>query len=117
MKALKDKLQKELKNENLTGEELKELLLNNNNGKVEKVLDEYIENLSIGIANLINIFEPQTISIGGSFVFFKDILLDRLVRNLKEKNMLFNNQEPPKIITAKLKNNAGIIGSVIEYKD
>ncbi len=117
MKALKDKLQKEFKNEKLTGEEIKELLNHNNNERVEKILDEYIENLSIGIANLINIFEPQTISIGGSFVYFKDILLNRLEKKLGDKNMLFNNQEPPKIITAKLKNNAGIIGSVIEYKD
>ncbi len=117
MRALKDKLQKELKNEKLTGEEIKELLSSNNNERVEKIINEYIENLSIGIANLINIFEPQTISIGGSFVYFKDILLDRLVKKLSEKNMLFNNQEPPKMITAKLKNNAGIIGAVIEYKD
>ena len=117
MRALKDKLQKELKNEKLTGEEIKELLSSNNNERVEKIINEYIENLSIGIANLINIFEPQTISIGGSFVYFKDILLDRLVKKISEKNMLFNNQEPPKIITAKLKNNAGIIGAVIEYKD
>ena len=117
MRALKDKLQKELKNEKLTGEEIKELLSSNNNERVEKIINEYIENLSIGIANLINIFEPQTISIGGSFVYFKDILLDRLVKKISEKNMLFNNQEPPKMITAKLKNNAGIIGAVIEYKD
>ena len=39
------------------------------------------------------------------------------IQKLSEKNVLFNNQEPPKIIMAKLKNNAGIIGSVIEYKD
>ena len=118
MKALKDKVQKSFENENLTGIEIKELLTDNkNNEKIEKIIDEYIEDLKIGIANLINIFEPQTISIGGSFVYFKDILLDKLIQKLSEKNVLFNNQEPPKIIMAKLKNNAGIIGSVIEYKD
>lgn len=118
MKVLKDKLQKEFGNKALTGVEIKELLSNNkDNEKVNKIIDEYIDNLSTGIANLVNIFEPETISIGGSFVYFKDILLDKLIKKLKEKNMLFNNQEPPKVIMAKLKNNAGIIGAVIEYKD
>lgn len=118
MKVLKDKLQKEFGNKALTGVEIKELLTNNkDNEKVNKIIDEYIDNLSTGIANLVNIFEPETISIGGSFVYFKDILLDKLIQKLNEKNMLFNNQKPPKVIMAKLKNNAGIIGAAIEYKD
>ena len=65
----------------------------------------------------INIFEPEVISIGGGFVHFKDILLEKLVNKLNKEDMLFNNQAVPKIITAKLKNDAGIVGSVIEYKD
>lgn len=118
MKAFKDMVQKEFGKENLTGKEVKELLENEENTeKSEKVINTYIENLSTGMANLINIFEPQTISIGGSFVYFKDLLLEKLNKKLSEKSMLFNNQEVPKIIMAKLKNDAGIIGSSIEYKD
>ena len=83
----------------------------------QEIIDEYIEDLSIGLANLINIFEPEVISIGGGFVHFKDILLEKLVNKLNKEDMLFNNQAVPKIITAKLKNDAGIVGSVIEYKD
>ena len=98
------------------GIEIKKLL-ENNLDKAQSIIDEYIDNLSIGLANLINIFEPETISIGGGFVYFKDLLLDKLVKKLNEKNFLFNNQVAPKIITAKLKNDAGIIGSVIEYKE
>ena len=44
-------------------------------------------------------------------------MLDKLIKKLNEKNMLFNNNGAPKIVMAKLKNDAGIIGSVIEYKD
>ena len=88
-----------------------------NREKAQDVIDEYIENLSTGLANLINIFEPEVISIGGGFIHFKELLLDKLTQKLQEKNMLFNNQAVPKIITAKLKNDAGIIGSVIEYQD
>lgn len=118
MKALKDTVQKEFNRENLTGRELKEILIDENNKpKTDVKINEYIENLSLGLANLINIFEPETISIGGSFVHYKDLMLDKLIKKLNEKNMLFNNNGAPKIVMAKLKNDAGIIGSVIEYKD
>lgn len=118
MKALKDTVQKEFNRENLTGRELKEILIDENNKpKTDVIINEYIENLSLGLANLINIFEPETISIGGSFVHYKDLMLDKLIKKINEKNMLFNNNGAPKIVMAKLKNDAGIIGSVIEYKD
>ena len=118
IKALKDTVQKEFHRENLTGIEVKNLLTDKiNNIKSEKIINEYIENLSLGLANLINIFEPETISIGGSFVHYKDLMLDKLTKKLNEKNMVFNNIGAPKIVMAKLKNDAGIIGSVIEYKD
>lgn len=117
MKVLKDNIQETLKIQNLTGEEIKNILLSKENKeKLEKIIEEYINNLSIGIANLINIFEPETISIGGSFVYFEDILLDKLIKKLGTNNMLFNKHSVPKIVMAKLKNDAGIIGSVIEYK-
>ena len=56
--------------------------------------------MSIGISNLINIFEPEVIGIGGSFVYFKDILLYRLEEKLEEKDMLFNKHNEIKIETA-----------------
>ena len=51
---------------------------------------------------------------GGSFVYFKDILLEKLEVELNKNGVLFNNQEIPKITIAKLKNDAGMIGSVIK---
>lgn len=117
MRVLKDNIQDVLKLNNLTGEKIKNILLcKENKEQTDKVIEEYIDNLCVGIANLINIFEPETISIGGSFAYFKDILLDKLIKKLGENNMLFNKQSVPKIVMAKLKNDAGIIGSVIEYK-
>ena len=78
------------------------------------MIDEYIDNLSIGLANLINIFEPQRISIGGSFVYFADILLNKLNIRIKQKNDIFNSNNIPQIVTAKLESDAGIIGATIK---
>lgn len=116
MKALKRMVKTEFGKENLSSDELKEILTAPKNAeKANKIIDEYISDLSIGIGNLINIFEPETISIGGSFANFKEVFLDRLKEKLKEDGKLFN-KRIPNIVMAKLKNDAGIIGSVIEYK-
>lgn len=117
MKAFKDSIIKEFGlDDDIGGKEIKEFI-EKNPEKSEKIIDEYIENLSIGIANLINIFEPEIVSIGGGFVYFKDIFLDKLTKKLNQGNLLFNPNNVPKIVAAKLKNDAGIIGSVIEYKN
>lgn len=113
MSALKGKIAKVYGKECITGEELKEILENTENAEINKIVDEYIENLCIGIANLINIFEPETISIGGSFAYFEKTLLNKLILRL-QKEEIFNKENMPKITLAKLKNDAGIIGSVLE---
>ena len=49
---------------------------------INKIIDEFIDYLSIGISNLVNIFEPEAIGIGGSFVYFSDVLLEKLKNNI-----------------------------------
>ena len=100
--------------EKIRGQELLDIIRKNpKDEKINKVIDEYIEYLSIGISNLINIFEPEAIGIGGSFVYFSDVLLDRLIQNIIKKQYLFNKREELIIIPAALGNDAGIIGSVL----
>ena len=86
---------------------------NQENPKIKRVINEYIDNLSIGISNIINIFEPEVIGIGGSFVYFSDILLDKLKENIIQKEYLFNQRKTINIVQAILGNDAGIIGSTM----
>ena len=119
MKAFKDNLRKKLGlDESTHGKELFEIMKNStpensDYEKIEEVTKEYIKNLSIGISNLINIFEPEAIGIGGSFCYFEELLLNRLKQELLSKNMLFNPREEITIKTAILGNDAGIIGAVL----
>ena len=76
-------------------------------------LNEYIENLAIGISNLINIFEPEKILIGGGFTDYKEILLEPLKQQLLTGNLLFNKRNDIIIQLAKFKNDAGIIGATL----
>ena len=115
MKILKNSLRDILGlDETTRGEELLYIIRNNpDDKKINKVIDEFIEYLSIGISNLINIFEPEAIGIGGSFVYFSDVLLDRLKENIIKKEYLFNTREKLIINPAVLKNDAGIIGAIL----
>ena len=79
---------------------------------INQIVDEFVDNLCIGISNLVNIFEPEAIGIGGSFVYFSDVLLDKI--RLRLNNYLFNKREEIIILPAVLENDAGIIGSVIQ---
>ena len=119
MKAFKNKLREVLNlDETTRGEELLEMIRmnkpeNKNYQIIENVVSEYIENLSIGIQNLINIFEPEVVGIGGSFVYFEDVLLPRLKKEIAKANENDEERKDIKIKTAVLGNDAGIIGAVI----
>lgn len=76
--------------------------------EVNKIIDEYTTYLSVGISNLINIFEPDAICIGGSFTYYAPIFMDKLKE--KTKNIL-KDRDMPDIVTAKYENDAGIIGA------
>ena len=113
MKALKTNLRDALGlDETTRGQELLDMLRKNkDNYIINNIVDEYIEYLSIGISNLIDIFEPEAVSIGGSFVYFADVLLDKLKNNIQKKKYLFNTRKELIIIPAALGNDAGIIGA------
>ncbi len=83
------------------------------NPKIKEIIKVYIENLIIGLSNIIDIFEPEAIGIGGSFVFFKDIFYEELIEEMNIKKYVFNKNCIPKIVLAELKNDAGIIGAVL----
>lgn len=117
MKKLKKDLKTRLElNQFTTSRQLADLLkynkaLNKNDERIEEVIEEYIQNLSIGISNLINIFEPEIIGIGGSFVYFEEFLLNKLKEKIISGNLLFNKRDDIIIKSAILANDAGIIGA------
>lgn len=115
MKRLKSKLKEITNTENLQGEDFANYLRENlQNEKVKDILEDFIENLIIGLSNITNLFEPECITIGGSFVYYSDILFDRLACEFEKRKYLFNKSSIPEIKLAKLGNDAGIIGASID---
>lgn len=96
-------------NSNTTSEELKEIIKEEKqNEKLNNYIEEYINSVLIGISNIVHIINPEKICIGGSFVYFEEILYKRLVEKLNSINCLF---KKPEIVLVVLGNDAGIIGA------
>lgn len=97
---------------NTHGYQLYEIMINNENDeRIIQVIDQYTQNLAIGISNLINLFEPEVIGIGGSFSHFESVLLPKLKEKIVNSELLFNKRNSINIVIAELGNDAGIIGA------
>lgn len=77
--------------------------------KIKDIIDEYINDLSLGLTVLINKFNPDIVVIGGGFTRYDYLLLEPLKEKLYNSNFL--NNKKIKIQTAKSGNDAGIIGA------
>ena len=76
-----------------------------------KVVDNYIKYLGEGIRNLLNIFRPEAIIIGGGLSGQKDNLIDRLDSYLESVNWGLKGTPKCKIFVSNFGNDAGIIGA------
>lgn len=80
-----------------------------------EVVKHYEEYVAEGIVNLINIFQPAVVAIGGGISREGDYLLNPIKEYIGSKN--YNkNLAQTQIVTAKLFNDAGIIGAAMIAK-
>ena len=81
------------------------------NELLKDIVDLYIRRLGIGIVNIVNIFRPQLVLIGGGISAQGENLLGPL-REIVKKNCFGGEKgELPEIETAALGKNAGMIGA------
>jgi len=77
----------------------------------KQVVDDYIRYLACGIANTINIFQPDILCIGGGVCNEGDPLLLPLKELVAKEVYTRNSEKNTEIVIAKLGNDAGIIGA------
>ena len=75
------------------------------------VIDSYVEHLSTGIVNIVNIFRPEVFLLGGGVAGQGKKLTDRINRNLAKYCYAGNRGGIPEVRTAELGNRAGMIGA------
>ena len=80
----------------------------------KEIVDEYISYLASGIATIINIFQPNVLSIGGGVCNEKDNLLKPLKEQVfGETYTKSENANQTQIKIAELGNDAGIVGAAV----
>ena len=78
----------------------------------KEVVDMYIGYLACGLANMINIFQPEVLCIGGGVCGEGDYLLNPLKELIKQNSYGYERQERnTQLKIAELGNDAGIIGA------
>ena len=114
MKRFKERVKKVLQLDNNDAPDLVGILESNlQKPEVRELVNNYIENMIVGLSNIIDIFEPEAICLGGSFVHFKDIFYEQLVDEMDKRKYFFNKDSKTNIVLAELKNDAGILGAVM----
>lgn len=75
------------------------------------IIDMYIKYLAVGLVNLVNIFQPEAIIIGGGVCAQGDKLIDPLKEILSKR--VYGGQLKTKLCIATLGNDAGIVGAAM----
>lgn len=81
----------------------------------KEVIDTYIGYLATGLVNIINIFQPDVLCIGGGISAQGENLLAPLRTIIEAERYTKHNDKQTKICCATLGNDAGIIGSAMLY--
>ena len=77
----------------------------------KEVFDDYVYYLGLGITNLINIFQPEKLLIGGGISNFGDLLLNPVREHVEKYRYSRYSERNTQIGIASLKNDAGLIGA------
>lgn len=77
----------------------------------EQIMDRYLYYLSVGITDIINIFQPEILCIGGGISKAGDVFLEPLRNMVNEKVYTRTSAVKTEIVIASLDNDAGIIGA------
>lgn len=99
----------------ISGQYLREEIMVKYHDEVQDDINDFINYLRIGVCNLIDIFEPEIVCFGGSFSYYEGHpVLKKLIEEINKPESTFNKSNL-KIVTAELKNDAGIIGATIDF--
>lgn len=77
----------------------------------KEVLDNYLHYLAIGVTNVINIFRPEVVILGGGVSAQKEKLTDEIQDRINKLVFAPDLCETAKVVTSTLGNDAGIIGA------
>lgn len=82
----------------------------NKDERAVEIINNWINNISIGIANIITVIDPEVIVIGGAVLIYNQYLLSKIIECVKTK---VSNTNVVDIRIAKMGDDAGLIGAAM----
>lgn len=82
-------------------------------GTAKEVLEKYITCLGAGLVNIINIFQPEILCIGGGISRAGELFLPPLKQIVRQESYSRTSRKQTDIVIAQLGNDAGIIGAAL----
>ncbi len=79
----------------------------------QSILAEYLKMLAAGIVNIVNLFQPEILAIGGGLSARCDLFIPYLQAALQREVYAYRWIQQTKIVAATLGNDAGLIGAAI----
>ena len=79
----------------------------------QKVVDNYIYYVSVGISNIINTFQPEFVCVGGGVSHEGETLLAPLRKHVEDERYSIYASKQTKVVAAELGNDAGIFGAAL----
>lgn len=83
-------------------------LYEKNDSKAVQIIENWIDNISIGISNIISVVDPEAIVIGGAVMIYNTYLLPKIIEATKAK---VADPASVDIRIAEIGDNAGLIGA------
>ena len=77
----------------------------------KSVIDMYLDYLGCGLVNIINLFQPEILCIGGGISRQGDYLLPPVMKIIERERYTKHNNKQTKVCIAELGNDAGLIGA------
>ena len=83
----------------------------------ERVRDMWIEEVAIGIADMVNIFQPDELVVGGAISKEGDVIMEPVREYVKKNSFNVGDMKRTKIMASRIGGDAGIIGAALLYKN
>lgn len=83
----------------------------------QEIVDEYIKYFSVGLVDMINIFQPDILCVGGGICNEGETLLGPVRAFVEKEQYAMNSSKKTVICRAELGNDAGIIGAALLGKE
>lgn len=82
----------------------------------EKVVEKYLSYLGTGLVNMVNIFQPEVLLIGGGICKEGETITKPLEKIIADESYCIDPEQSTKLDVAKLGNDAGIIGAAFLHQ-